>query len=92
MPLPTLPADKAQHLIVNFIAIQAGASAGLVVGLTAPLSVGAGLALATALSLWKELIHDKAQRKGEASWRDMAANAVGMAIGLWPWALAGVFA
>jgi hypothetical protein len=87
MNLPVIAADKATHLIVNILAIQLGVTVGLLIQAPLLTSVALGLVLAIALSVWKELVHDKLQRKGEASWKDMAANAAGMVIGLWPWAL-----
>ena len=85
--MKTIPQDLANHAIANFAAIQVGATLGLAAMQPFLISVAIGLALAVAVSAWKEFIHDKLQRRGEFSWKDMAANGVGAALGLWPWAL-----
>jgi hypothetical protein len=85
--LTSLAADTGSHIVVNFAAIQLGGTIALLLGMGVLSSAGVGLALAIAISVWKELIHDKHQGKGEPSWRDMRSNAVGVVLGLWPWVL-----
>lgn len=70
MPLPQLPADKANHCIYGLLCGAVGAIAALQLGLS-PLQAGlAGVALAAAVGLGKEgadwVLNLLAQRRGEA--------------------------
>lgn len=84
--------DKASHIIVNFFAVQFGATLAALASAPIVVAIAFGAIASLAASLWKELVYDQAMRKGQPSWADMAANAVGLLMGLWPWGLVyGVF-
>lgn len=87
-----LPQDTANHIVVNTAAVTIVASTAALVGLSLPICAALGVAAAITVSVWKEWVHDKLQRKGTPSWKDMAANAAGMVLGLAPWLVVyGVF-
>ena len=69
--LPQLPQDKANHALYCAVICTA-------LMLVLPLAYAAAVTLSIAVA--KEAVHDWYLKRGGASWQDMAANVLGIAV------------
>lgn len=79
--LKPLPADKATHALANIVLFLAGAYAAKQLGHSVNSQIAIGCGVAFAVSVAKEVIWDKALKRGTPDKLDMVANVVGIALG-----------
>jgi membrane protein implicated in regulation of membrane protease activity len=80
MKLPLLPQDKANHAVYSAAAVAVLALLLRWVGVPAMASVYLSTLAVLLVGAWKELVHDREQKKGQPEWRDMGANVLGVTI------------
>lgn len=76
-----IPLDKQLHFAGNVGLFVVGAMFADYRDHDVAKQLLAGLGLAMSVSIAKELIHDLIMKRGHSSWGDMAANALGQAVG-----------